>query len=391
MMQKITKPQLLFAIVVGVAALTLVSYWLQSGLGRQTISQPAAEGTNSDMLADQDVAQLKIADVEYFSGAKGYFVTPEAAGNYPGVVMIHENKGLNDGIRAMARELAKEGYAVLAVDLFEGKVVTTQEDARALTSALDKPKAIENLRAAAAYLRGRGSVKIASLGWCFGGGQSMQLALSGEDIAATVIYYGQLVTDRPALATIKWPVLGIFGDKDQAISVENVNQFDAALDELGIKNEIYMYPGVGHAFANPSGANYAPAETKDAWEKTVAFLKANLADGPASKDHLIRVTGPKDGELVKSPLVVAGEARGNWYFEASFPVQLLDANGTELAILPAQAQGEWMTTEFVPFSVTLSFPQPTTPTGTLVLKKDNPSGLPEYDDELRIPVRFTAE
>lgn len=110
--------------------------------------------------------------------------------------------------------------------------------------------------------------------------------------------------------------------------------------------------------------------------------------GPASKDHLIRVTGPKGGELVQSPLVVSGEARGNWYFEASFPVQLLDANGTELAILPAQAQAEWMTTEFVPFSVTLTFAPPATSTGTLVLKKDNPSGLPEYDDELLIPVRF---
>ena len=104
-----------------------------------------------------------------------------------------------------------------------------------------------------------------------GGGQSLQLALSGEPLDAKVIYYGALVTDESRLSRIKWPVLGIFGDKDQSIPVATVNEFASALDRLGIKNEIYIYPGVGHAFANPSGENYAPNETKDAWNKTVAF------------------------------------------------------------------------------------------------------------------------
>ena len=102
----------------------------------------------------------------------------------------------------------------------------------------------------------------------------------------------------------------------------------------------------------------------------------------------ISVTTPAPNALVTSPLTVTGEARGTWYFEASFPVELFDANGLMLAQVPAQAQGEWMTTDFVPFSVTLTFSVPTTKTGTLVLKKDNPSGLPEFDDELRIPVVF---
>ena len=103
---------------------------------------------------------------------------------------------------------------------------------------------------------------------------------------------------------------------------------------------------------------------------------------------MIRVTTPVPNSLVASPLVVTGEARGNWYFEASFPVRLYDGNGKEIAVIPAQAQGEWMTTEFVPFEVTLTFSNPTTPTGTLVLEKDNPSGLPEHSAEVRIPVRF---
>lgn len=108
----------------------------------------------------------------------------------------------------------------------------------------------------------------------------------------------------------------------------------------------------------------------------------------AFKDDLIWAMTPLPDQVITSPLVVTGQARGNWYFEASFPVTLLDANGKVLAQVPAQAQGEWMVTTYVPFSVTLTFAKPTTATGTLVLQKDNPSGLPQNANELRIPVKF---
>ena len=106
------------------------------------------------------------------------------------------------------------------------------------------------------------------------GGQSLQLALnSKQPLAATILYYGTpLVTDKQALSNIKWPILGIFGNQDQAIPVEEVKQFETALNADRIPNEIHIYPGVGHAFANPSGDNYAPKETADAWQKTLAFL-----------------------------------------------------------------------------------------------------------------------
>jgi len=96
------------------------------------------------------------------------------------------------------------------------------------------------------------------------------------------------------------------------------------------------------------------------------------------------------GGSVRSPLQVVGEARGPWFFEASFPVTLLDANGSVLAQSPAQASGEWMTEGLVPFAAQLSFPPPTTPTGTLVLTKNNPTGLPEHADEVRMTVHFDA-
>jgi hypothetical protein len=103
----------------------------------------------------------------------------------------------------------------------------------------------------------------------------------------------------------------------------------------------------------------------------------------------VRVTTPSPNAVVKSPLFVSGEARGTWYFEASFPVRLLDGNGKEIAIRPAQAKSEWMTIDFVPFEVLLEFIAPETPVGTLEFVKDNPSGLPEHDDSFSIPVRFT--
>src|SRR3989344_2708790 len=112
-------------------------------------------------------------------------------------------------------------------------------------------------------------------------------------------------------------------------------------------------------------------------------------------NDLIRIENPEPNQFITSPLVVTGEARGYWYFEASFPVRVYDADGVELSVIPAQAQGDsvgdgvnWMTEEFVPFRAVLEFKKPTTETGTLVLQKDNPSGLPENDAELRIPIRF---
>jgi dienelactone hydrolase len=169
-----------------------------------------------------------------------------------------------------------------AADLYGGRVATESSTAQQLSGSVrnNSGAAIENLNAAVDYLSSQGNVdssKIASLGWCFGGGQSLQLALNSDrPLAATVIYYGNLVTDQQQLSKITWPVLGIFGSADQSIPVSSVKQFDASLDANGTPNEIYIYEGVGHAFANSSGDNYAPRETQDAWQKTLAFLDRHL-------------------------------------------------------------------------------------------------------------------
>jgi hypothetical protein len=106
------------------------------------------------------------------------------------------------------------------------------------------------------------------------------------------------------------------------------------------------------------------------------------------KNDLIKVSYPKPNDFISSPLEITGEAKGNWFFEASFPVKIFDDNNFLLGVKPAQALGEWMTEDFVPYESKIFFAVPSTPKGRLVLKKDNPSGLPEYDDELIIPVYF---
>lgn len=252
--------------------------------------------TNSTATATKEGLQIN-KEVKYFDNASGYLVYPSTTasnGNsstattgkkLPAVIMIHEFWGINDNIRSMARTLAKQaGYVVLAVDLFKGQSTNDPNQASQLVKSVrDNPQeAISNLQAAVKYVSSLpfvDSSKIASLGWCFGGGQSLQLALHSEQhpLAATILYYGTpLVIDKQELSKIKWPVLGIFGDHDQANPLPLINAFKSALDGDGITNEILIYKGLGHAFANPSGANYAPQQTADAWQKTLAFLSKYL-------------------------------------------------------------------------------------------------------------------
>lgn len=259
----------------------------------QTNATAPAGGNNtvaySYNIYDGESAQpaLRNSSVNYHDNATGYLVYPELAnstgGQLPAVIMIHEWWGLNEHIKSQADVLAGEGYVVLAVDLYGGEIAADFNRAMELSSSVrgDPASAIANLQDAASHLRSLEMVngsRVASLGWCFGGDWSLQLALnSGENpLAATVVYYGRPATDSASLANVTWPVLGIFGNEDQSIPVGSVNEFAAALNETGTTNEIYIYEGVGHAFANPSGDNYAPDETIDAWHKTLAFLREHL-------------------------------------------------------------------------------------------------------------------
>lgn len=260
-----------------------------NNLDNNTIAYSYSVYSNNN--TQQAPTRLHNSSVSYYDNTTGYLVYPELANNtqqqqqepMPAVIMIHEWWGLNEHIKNQADILAKEGYVVLAVDLYRGEVAADSNRARELTSSVrnNSASAIDNLQSAVNYVKSLEMVdgsRIASLGWCFGGDWSLQLALNSSEnpLAATIVYYGRPVTDTASLSSISWPILGIFGDQDQAIPVESVKQFTSALNASGVTNEIYLYEGVGHAFANPSGDNYAPKETADAWQKTIGFLRTYL-------------------------------------------------------------------------------------------------------------------
>ncbi|MGH9805278.1 MAG: dienelactone hydrolase family protein [Candidatus Acidiferrales bacterium] len=220
--------------------------------------------------------------VSYASGSEtvsGYLVKPEGAGPFPAVVVIHEWWGLNDQVKGEAEKLAKEGYVALAVDLYRGRVASASEEAHELSRGLPEDRARRDLLAAVAYLAGRKDVRanrIGSIGWCMGGGWSLQLALAEPRLAAAVIYYGRLATDEAALAKLHAPVLGLFGEDDRGIPAASVREFEAALKKLGKPASIHLYAGAGHAFANETRPSYRKEAAEDAWAKTLAFFVENL-------------------------------------------------------------------------------------------------------------------
>ena len=214
----------------------------------------------------------------------GYLAQPENpdAEELPAIIAIHEWWGLNDNIRATARRLAGEGYTVLAVDLYGDEVADAPDQAKELMrSVMDTPgPAQDNLSQAAQFLTDEYSAPaVGSIGWCFGGNWSLRAGLLLPDLDAIAIYYGQLILAPEALDGIAAPLIGFFGEDDSSIAVDDVENFETTLANLGKVSDINLYPGVGHAFANPSGKNYDAVAAEDAWEKTTAFFATHLQAG----------------------------------------------------------------------------------------------------------------
>ena len=213
----------------------------------------------------------------------GHFVFPEdMADPLPAIIVIHEWWGLNEGVRAMADRIAAQGYIVLAIDLFEGQTAQSPIDARQLMlSVVENPdNANVNIQSAYAFLDDvAGAPKIASLGWCFGGGWSLNTAMLYPDgLDAAVIYYGQVTDDEDLLRPVDAPILGLFAENDRGIPVDSVRAFESAMENLRKDYEIEVYPDVGHAFANPTGNNYDPDTATLAWGRTLEFLERHLAE-----------------------------------------------------------------------------------------------------------------
>lgn len=194
----------------------------------------------------------------------------------PAVMLVHEWWGLNDQIKTMAVELARQGFLALVIDLFQGRVTTDPEEARALTQAVRPDEASDTLASWAEWLKNHqdGTRRLGVAGWCFGGGWALNAATIA-DIAATVVYYGRVNLPPDQLAKLKGPVLGHFARQDQFINQDVVAAFERGMKEAGKPYTVYWYEA-GHAFANPTGNNYHREDAQLAWRRTLEFLHKEL-------------------------------------------------------------------------------------------------------------------
>lgn len=200
--------------------------------------------------------------------------TPAAA-----VLLIHEWWGLNDQIKAVANELAsKHGYLALTVDLYGGKVAETPQRARDLMEQVDPEAATDTLESWIGWLRDHdaGTGKVGTIGWCFGGGWSLNASIAAP-VDATVIYYGRVTRPAADLKQLDGPVLGHFATEDNFIDEAMVGGFEREMAAAGQPLTTHWYTA-DHAFANPTGKRYDKADAQLAWSRTLAFLAEHLQD-----------------------------------------------------------------------------------------------------------------
>lgn len=221
--------------------------------------------------------------VSYKSGddtVQALIYTPEGKGPFPGILVIHEWWGLNDWVKEQASKLSDLGYVALAIDLYRGKVATTPDEAHEIMRGVPDDRAARDLHAAFEFLKSQSNVKkdrIASIGWCMGGGYSFNVAMQEPTLTADIINYGHLATDPRSLKQINASILGIFGGQDRGISEEDVKKFEQVMKQMDKKVEIVIYPNAGHGFENPNNDNgYRAADAADAWKRTVKFLAETI-------------------------------------------------------------------------------------------------------------------
>jgi carboxymethylenebutenolidase len=233
----------------------------------------------------EDLTDAAVPNVSY-QGADGvtlhgYLASPQGSGRHPAVLMIHEWWGLNRDIAHLADALAAQGFVVLAADGYRGGLAKDAAGATKLVTQTPAQQVAGDLDAALAYLKGLPSVdpaRVASLGFCWGGTQSMYLGTRDPGVAAVVILYGPgPIQDASKLGRMKeaGPVLGIFGADDPNIPQAQVRGFEAALNAAGVPNTITVYPGVGHAFVKTATYQDGKAAEK-AWRQVIDFLHARL-------------------------------------------------------------------------------------------------------------------
>jgi carboxymethylenebutenolidase len=209
----------------------------------------------------------------------GFLVRPKEDAKYPAVIVIHEIWGLVEHIKDVALRLGREGYVVLAVDLFEGKTVSKLEEGRRFREQFTEDRILGDLNGAFDYLRRLPYVNpkgIGSMGFCMGGGLSLLLACRNKDLAAAVVFYGSNPSPIDQVKNIECPVLGNYAGADMAITESDIDLLKQTLARYGKTFDIKTYPEAPHAFFNDTRESYRPDAAKDAWTRTLRFFNGYL-------------------------------------------------------------------------------------------------------------------
>jgi len=208
---------------------------------------------------------------------------PTGKGPFPAVVIVHGEFGLTDWTRQQAVRLAKKGYLVLAIDLYDGELPKTIEEAHILERGLDERRVVAQAQAAIGYLERLPLVRkeaIGILGWDAGGGYALDVAIRDKRLKAAVTCYGRLTTDAKQLAAMEARVLAIFGGKDEGIPPDTIAQFQKAMQQAGKALTVQVYPKCGHGFMDSTSPYLEgppdQAAIADAWAKIDAHLERTL-------------------------------------------------------------------------------------------------------------------
>jgi carboxymethylenebutenolidase len=211
---------------------------------------------------------------------EGYLGRPSGTGPWPTVIVVQEWWGLDNQTESMVDRLAGLGYLAFAPDLYHGELALLgdSEKATALVQKYSPTAPADLLRAFDALKQHQDcSGKIGTLGFCFGGRMSLVLGANRPLDAICTCYGGGMQNIFDQLATLKGPVLGLYGDQDKSIPQGTIEQFDQLLDRLGVQHEIIVYPGAGHAFFRERDPNtYRPEAARDGWERVQKFFSENL-------------------------------------------------------------------------------------------------------------------
>jgi carboxymethylenebutenolidase len=211
----------------------------------------------------------------------GYLAAPRATTKVPGIIVIHENRGLNEHIRDVARRYAKSGFVALAIDLLSRQGGTDKVDPAQvpnLLSTADRAAMVADMVSAVDFLKTQAKFagpKAGVVGYCFGGGMTWLLAVNSADIGAANPYYGPPPDPISLIQNLAGPVLAFYGETDARINA-SIPNIEAAITQYGKTFEKVIYPGAGHAFNNDTGTAYNEAAAKDAYAKSTAFFTANL-------------------------------------------------------------------------------------------------------------------